>query len=53
MGRKKGFTGRTPHFEVYRHQSMELSVIEQEVEVVVLVIDRDPFLPGHECEAGA
>jgi hypothetical protein len=27
-------------------------MVEEQVEVVILVVDRDPLLPGHEREAG-
>ena len=38
--------------EINRHQTPQAAMVEQQVEVVVLVVDGDPFLPGDEVEVG-
>ena len=36
--------------EFDRHQPAEASVVEEQVEIVLLVVDRDPLLPGDKGE---
>jgi hypothetical protein len=40
-------------FEFHRYKPVKLAVKEQQINIVVLVIDRDPLLPGHERETDA